>query len=704
MTKQIKTYCRICEPACPLIASVDDSGEINALEPNLNHPAKGVACHKGLSYIDLHHDPDRVNYPLKRKNSKTEEVGSFERISWDQATSEVASTLKGLIDKHGPNAVAIWNGNPGVFNARAMTYGGAFTQMLGTQMVFSANTQDMSNRMTAVSGLYGGLSVMVPDLLHTEYLICMGANPRVSKWTVVSAVNDSGKTMEDIKNRGGKIRFVNPRITESSTPETGDTLLIKPGSDVYFLAALLNEIEKIKGLDEAHIEKWGTQVEKALDFVRQYPAERVSQVTGISVEEIKNTASDFVAANGAGIYISVGVNQSRQGVLAAWLADLICFLTGNLGKKGGMYKPNGFLDFGPPMPLNAHKVQTSIGELTYTAPGPIPLPAVALPELIENGDIKALIVLSGNPIQSASGEHKLRQAIGKLDLLVSVDILRNATAEISDYILPACDFLERADINFLSQGMQPVPFAQYTDKVVEPKFERRGDWKIMLDIAKAMGVFPGDDPEGWGIINKILSMSDLSIEKLSKLPEQIHFFDKKPYDDLYHRCIKHQDGKVHCFPNEFEEAGLFERCESIFSELQDENEGTLKMISMRTTYMHNTWFANMKKFRRGSQSFNPLHMSSHDAERLQLTEGEAVRVFNQYGSIETHVHIDDQLRTGAVAMTHGYGKGRSGMRIAEQNPGANPNQLVPNTMDTVEPVSNMTWIGAYPVEVESLVK
>jgi anaerobic selenocysteine-containing dehydrogenase len=118
--------------------------------------------------------------------------------------------------------------------------------------------------------------------------------------------------------------------------------------------------------------------------------------------------------------------------------------------------------------------------------------------------------------------------------------------------------------------------------------------------------------------------------------------------------------------------------------------------------MHNTWYANMNKFRRGSQSVNPLHICSEDAARLELTEGENIRVYNDWGSIETQVCVDDDMRPGAVAMSHGYGKGRAGMKVAEANPGANANQLAPVDMDTVEPLSNMSWIGAYPVNIERL--
>jgi formate dehydrogenase len=569
-------------------------------------------------------------------------------------------------------------------------------------MIFTANTQDMANRMVAAGAMYGTLSVMVPDLSNTDYLLCMGSNPRVSKWTVFSVPNDSGRSMEEIKKRGATICFVNPRKTESSTPETGDTLLIKPGTDVYFLAALLNEIVRIDGLDQPVLERWAKDIDPALQFAATYPAERVSNVTGISPDEVRAVADAFCSAKGAGIYISVGVNQGRQGLLAAWLADLIVFATGNLGKKGGMYKPTGLADMHPPVRVGGIEVETSLGTLTYTAPGPAPLPMVALPELIAAGDIKALINLSGNPLMSAGGEEKLRAAIGKLDLLVSVDIQRNATAEMSDFVLPATDFLERADINMIAKGGQPVPYVQFTDAVVEPQFERRDDWRVLLDIAKQMGRYSGQESDGWMIINQILGADQLSVELLKTLPHQTKIYETTDPSDLYEKCLKHEHGKVDCYPTQFVERGLFERCERIFSELDSEPAGSLKMISMRTPHMHNTWLSNIQKFRRGTLSINPLHVSPEDAADLCLTEGDGVRVFNAYGAIETRVRIDNELRPGAVAMAHGYGRGRGAMRIAEANPGANANSLAPNTMDTVEPLSNMSWIGAYPVKVERL--
>src|SRR3546814_9258448 len=97
--------------------------------------------------------------------------------------------------------------------------------------------------------------------------------------------------------------------------------------------------------------------------------------------------------------------------------------------------------------------------------GYVTLPATLLPGLIENGDMRALIVIAGNPLLSAGGEARLRKAFEKLDLMVALDIYRSVTAEMSDYALPSTDWLERPDINLMCDGLQAIPYTKSTDAI-----------------------------------------------------------------------------------------------------------------------------------------------------------------------------------------------------------------------------------------------
>jgi anaerobic selenocysteine-containing dehydrogenase len=85
---QLRTFCRVCEPACGLVAKVED-GRLTAVRPDREHPiSRGWACNKGLATYEIHHDPDRLDRPLKRVAP-----GRFVAIGWDQAMAEIAARL-----------------------------------------------------------------------------------------------------------------------------------------------------------------------------------------------------------------------------------------------------------------------------------------------------------------------------------------------------------------------------------------------------------------------------------------------------------------------------------------------------------------------------------------------------------------------------------------------------------------------------------
>src|SRR5665647_2428470 len=93
----ISTYCRVCESACGMLAERENN-TVLSLRPDKSHPiSKGFACSRGMSVLDIHKDEDRLSYPLKRANSRSEAVGQFERISWDQSTAEISQRLQDIL-------------------------------------------------------------------------------------------------------------------------------------------------------------------------------------------------------------------------------------------------------------------------------------------------------------------------------------------------------------------------------------------------------------------------------------------------------------------------------------------------------------------------------------------------------------------------------------------------------------------------------
>src|SRR4029079_11134129 len=106
------TFCRICEPLCGMVATVED-GKLTQLRPDKDHPlSQGNACPKGIAMTGVQNDPDRVLRPLKRSGGP----GEFEPVSWEQAMSGIAERLRGVIDRSGKQSVAWYMGNPGAFS------------------------------------------------------------------------------------------------------------------------------------------------------------------------------------------------------------------------------------------------------------------------------------------------------------------------------------------------------------------------------------------------------------------------------------------------------------------------------------------------------------------------------------------------------------------------------------------------------------
>lgn len=296
----------------------------------------------------------------------------------------------------------------------------------------------------------------------------------------------------------------------------------------------------------------------------------------------------------------------------------------------------------------------------------------------------------------------MRDALDALDLIVCVDIYRNATGEHADYVLPAAGAFERADVNMPGLGMQYTPNVQYTDAVVPPAYERRHDWWIYEKLAQTMGLpsaFDADEtPDMWGRINAMLKSRGHSLADLREAGV-IALEHSRP-EDLYAQ-VQTESGLVDCCPPLF--ASGIERMSNIFEDLKQEPGHQLKLITKRDSYSFNSWYANVAKLKTGEHADNYLYMSPSDAELRQLREGSKIRVSNSFGALETTLKLTDSLRAGVVAMNHGWGQGRSsGMRVAQSHPGVNCNVLLPSGRESFEPLSNQSHMTGIAIEVTEI--
>ena len=95
--------CQACMGSpCPIRAKLVD-GKVVKVEGQKLPGMDGKICAKGIAHIDQLYSPDRLRYPMRRVGKKGE--GKFEKITWDEALTEIGSVLKRYRDEGHPEYV-----------------------------------------------------------------------------------------------------------------------------------------------------------------------------------------------------------------------------------------------------------------------------------------------------------------------------------------------------------------------------------------------------------------------------------------------------------------------------------------------------------------------------------------------------------------------------------------------------------------------
>lgn len=725
--QQSTTFCRICEAQCGLKVTVEND-HITAIAPDEDHVvSKGYACIKGLTFEDFRRSPDRLTQPLKKVE------GQFVAISWQQAFEEIGAKVKQLRKDHGDNSVGLYFGNPISFSLLSPIFINGFVAGLKTGKFFNTGTLDCNNKFVASHHIYGSpMALSFPDVDRNQFLLIMGGNPVISKMSFIHLPHPV-KRLQAIVERGGRVVNVNPRRTETAK-QVGEHVFIRPDTDVFFLASFLNEIlERDRNnpglIKHDRVKKYMKGFERLQDVVAPWPAERTETVTQIPAQSLRELVTAYLQADGAALYLSTGVNQGSNGTLAFWLQEVINAITGNLDKVGGVQMGEGIFDY-PKL------LAKSLPPTIYSRIGNTPSFLQALPaplmadEILEPGAdrIRALFVISGNPLITATNSEKFARALDQLELKVSVEIFRNETAEQANYILPGTHFAERPDIPFLFAslcGTTPVPWFHYTDALVPPPGHAKDELWILTQLAQHcdaplfgsrivqtlfnVGAWLGRLP--WlgkkltatperllGLICKLGKMG--SLQQLRRHPHGV-LRDAIVADNYFGKRVVCSDGKIQLAPEPFVNEAL-SRLETSFADKQRSRDAFM-LITKRERFSHNSWSHNHEKYITKDRQTNYLYIHPADAAAYNLADHETVRVSSAAGAVVVPVKFDDDMMRRAVALPHGWGHaGASGLSIASRAAGVNANILASDGPHHIEPLSGMAQFNGIEVRIEKV--
>ncbi|MCX6266622.1 MAG: molybdopterin-dependent oxidoreductase [Bacteroidetes bacterium] len=712
------TFCRICEALCGLEITTENNRVISIRPDKNNLATQGFACQKGLKQQHIYNSPDRLKFPMKRRGNE------WEQISWKQALTEIGDKVQSISKEFHPNAIAMYVGTAAGFSTLHPVFAQGFMTGLGSVNMFSSSTQDCSNKFAVSNEMYGFPFIQpFPDLANVKCLIIVGANPLISKWSFLQ-VPDPGKKLREITAKGGKVYIIDPRRTETARV-TGEHVFIRPGTDLFFYLSFLHEIIHMDGIKTAHVEKHMTGYPAIASLAECWPAERTEAVTGIAPVLLKKMAADYLAADGAALYCSTGVNMGKQGTLAFWIQECINAVTGNLDRIGGTLVGKGIIDFpkfGKRHGMLTRKIHSRVGNcpsVNDAFPGAILADEILTPGIQQ---IRALFVTGGNPLITMPGSEKLKNAFEQLDLLVALDILPNETVSLAHYALPCTTPLERPDLPFifpLMLGLQHKPYLQATRAIIEATDAQRDESSVYMDLCRYSG-FP---IFGSSFVQKLISLFSgkrkISAEIIREVPQAglLNILLRICGQSSFSRLLKHPHGKarqghaadflssrivttdkkVHLAPELLLKASV--EIDRQFLR-EKTNAHKFKLITKRSVTTHNSWTHNYEEFVKAPEDTNYLYISPPDAARLNLADGDLADVTSDTGSVRLPVRISEDLGILTVALPHGWGHQHSGLNVAKKTRGVNVNILAADGPGNIDQVSGMSVLTGFCVDVK----
>ena len=495
-TKIVHAVCtHDCPDSCGVLVTIDTlTGRATKVQGDPTHPVtRGFLCGKVARYLDRVYSPDRLLYPMRRKPGipkgplpQGREAEAFERISWDEALSEIAAKLQTISDTHGPESILPYS------------YAGTIGQLgygsMDRRFFYRLGASQLDRTICATAGgeallnVYGVKLGTVPqDFVHAGLVIAWAANihgNNVHLWPFI----------EEARRRGAKLIVIDPYRTRTAAL-ADEHLAIRPGTDTMLALAIMHVLFR-EGLEDVpYLQECtaGWEELRAHALKPEHAPAHAATITGIEASTIERLALAYGYAGRDGrapavIRLNYGIQRSENGGTAARAVLMLPLITGSWKQLGG----GAQLSTSGSFPFNSEKLQ--MPELMQASPLGRPTRVINMNQL---GDaltalghdqseppVKALFVYNCNAAAVALDSTKVLEGLRRDDLFTVVhEQFFTDTTDYADIVLPATTFLEAKDV----MGAYGHLFAQISQPAIEPLGESRSNVDMFADLARHMG-------------------------------------------------------------------------------------------------------------------------------------------------------------------------------------------------------------------------
>ncbi len=627
---------------CALEVGVKDNRIIKVKGDPDGFLNKGYICPKGLASPDRLSHPDRLKHPLKRTGKRGE--GKWERISWQEALNEIAKNLNSIKEKHGAKGVAFGVGMPKGLDHFVLI---RLANLFGSPNVIAS--QDVCHAPREITGIHTCGFYPVADLHHRSSLVILWASN-------ITCTNEEGEInsllLKQLKN-GTELIVVDPRRIDL-VHKARKWLQIRPGTDHALALGLLNVIIEETLFHKDFVEKWTHGFQDLADHVGQYTPERVSEITWIPADLIRETARIYAQTKPAVIQWGNPIEHNIHTFHITRALICLMAISGNLDVPGGNINAHDPKVMGLGQFVRADLIPDKRKEMVSAHHGVIPRLMTIPPAFFRKAvleeipyPIKGLYSMCANPMLSYADSHLTHETFMNLDFIAVADLFMTPTAAMADIVLPVASHFEFNDIGHYGLGHG---YILARPKVVDPPEECWPDMKIMNELGKLISPEEYWHADCDDFLEDILEPSGLAynqfVEKgYIKGPDRFRLYEEKGF--------RTPTGKVELRLSRAEKFNLEPLPK--FDGLPEEDDPDYPLVltsSKSRHYLHSSyrWIKRLREKRPDPK----VEIHPDTALDCGIQEGDTVAIETKYGKITHVAHLTDIVDPRVINASHGW--------------------------------------------------
>ena len=496
----------------------------------------------------------------------------------------------------------------------------------------------------------GAMTNSLAEIENADCIFIIGSNTSVAHPLIATRVFRA-------KARGAKVMVADPR----RIPITAQADLFvqhQSGTDVALINGLMHVILKNNWQNQAFIDERTENFEAVRAVVEHYPPEKVAELTGVSVEAIEKMAEWYARSEKSTILYTMGITQHITGVDNVKTLANLAMLCGQIGREStgvnplrGQNNVQGACDMGG-LP-NVYPAYQAVDDLVLqkrfmqdwqveSLPNKAGLTVMEIMHGIEEGGIKALVILGENPLLSDPDSDHVEKALKAVEFLAVIDIFPTETAQIAQVVLPGAAFAEK-DGTFTNTERR----VQRVRKAVDPPGEARPDWWIIQELSTRFG-YP------------------LHYESPREIQEEIRkvapSYGGITYDRLEGEGLSWPCPTLDHEGTRFLHKDRFTRGKGLFHPVEYKEPAEVPdadyplWLTTGRFHMHyhtGSMTRNSPSLEKeGPEQCAEIH--PQDARGLGLKEGDLARVSSRRGEILSKVTLTDRVRPGLIFLSFHY--------------------------------------------------